>query len=105
MFDDRLEAGRKLSDALLKYKNDGPLVIALPRGGVVVGSPIAKALNSPLDVMIVRKLGAPQNLELGIGAISEDGVVYLDHDMLEYFEIGNSTLRLIEERELLELER
>lgn len=105
MFEDRVEAGKLLGERLAKYENEAPLVIALPRGGVVVGSPIAKALHSPLEVVIARKLGAPQNLELGIGAVAEDGIVYLDHDMLDYFEISGSTLRLIEERELLEVER
>ena|SRR5258708_673143 len=105
MFEDRIEAGKQLAQKLTKYEKESPLVVALPRGGVAVGFPIAKALHAPLEVEIVRKLGAPQNLELGIGAVAEDGVVYLDHDMLDYFQISQSTLRLIQERETLELER
>lgn len=105
MFEDRIEAGKQLAAKLKKYEKENPLVVALPRGGVAVGSPIAKALHAPLEIEIVRKLGAPQNLELGIGALAEDGVIYLDENMLDYFEISQSTLRLIEERELLELER
>lgn len=105
MFEDRVEAGKQLAQRLTKYENESPLVVALPRGGVAVGFPIAKALHAPLEVEIVRKLGAPQNLELGIGAIAEDGVVYLDQDMLEYFQVSTGTLRLIQEREKAELER
>src|SRR6266568_2209480 len=105
MFEDRIEAGKMLSEKLKKYEKENPLVVALPRGGVAVGFPIAKALHAPLEVEVVRKLGAPQNLEFGIGAVAEDGVVYLGKDMLEYFQISQSTLRLIQDREMLELER
>src|SRR5579862_1393721 len=105
MFEDRIEAGKQLAGRLKKYENESPLVVALPRGGVAVGFPIAKTLHAPLEVEIVRKLGAPQNLELGIGAIAEDGVVYLDKDMLDYFQVSKGTLRLIQEREKAELER
>ena len=105
MFADRIEAGEKLAAKLLTYQNEGPLVIALPRGGVAVGSPIASTLHAPLEVVIVRKLGAPQNLELGIGAIAEDGVEYLDTDMLDYFQVSQGTLHLIQEREIAEMER
>ena len=105
MFTDRIDAGKDLARMLKQYKRENPLVIALPRGGVAVGFPVARALRSPLEVEIVRKLGAPQNLEIGIGALAEDGILYLDHDLLEYFQISQSTLRLIEKREKVELER
>src|SRR6185437_807888 len=105
MFEDRIEAGKLLALKLRRYENESPLVVALPRGGVAVGFSIAKMLRAPMEVEIVRKLGAPQNLELGIAAIAEDGIIYLDKDMLDYFQISNSTLRLIEEREKNELER
>lgn len=105
IFEDRIEAGKQLAQRLKKYENESPLIVALPRGGVAVGFPIAKLLHAPLEVEIVRKLGAPQNLELGIGAIAEDGVVYLDKNMLDYFQVSNGTLRLIQERERAELER
>jgi len=105
MFEDRIEAGKQLAQKLKIYERENPLIVALPRGGVSVGYPVAKALHSPLDVEIVRKLGAPQNLELGIGAIAEDGVVYLDQHLLDYFEVSKSTLSLIRKREEVELER
>ena len=105
MFEDRIEAGKQLALKLKKYENESPLVVALPRGGVAVGFPIAKALRAPLEVEIVRKLGAPQNLEVGIGAIAEDDVQYLNKDMLDYFQISDVTLRMIQQRARAELER
>lgn len=71
MFDDREDAGNKLAKRLAKYKGKNPLIIALPRGGVPVAYIIAQELNAELDVIIVRKLGAPGNPELGIGALVE----------------------------------
>lgn len=105
VFTNRNDAGIQLAQKLVRYKEQSPVVIALPRGGVEVAYPIARELHSPLDVVIARKLGAPQNLELGIGAIAEDGILFLDNDMLENLQISYSTLRLIEEREEQELVR
>jgi putative phosphoribosyl transferase len=68
-FLDRRDAGRLLADKLQHYRGEQPLVLALPRGGVPVGYEIATALGAPLDVLIVRKLGAPGFPELGIGAV------------------------------------
>jgi len=69
IFDDRVDAGRKLAARLLKYKDQNPVVLGVPRGGVPVAFEVARALNAPLDVIIVRKLGAPGQAELGIGAV------------------------------------
>jgi putative phosphoribosyl transferase len=69
VFADRTDAGRKLAGALLKYRDEKPVVLALPRGGVPVAYEVAKALDAQLDVIVVRKLGAPFQPELGIGAL------------------------------------
>jgi len=69
VFADRVEAGRKLAARLLKYKDQQPVVLGVPRGGVPVAFEVARALNAPLDVIIVRKLGAPGQPELGVGAV------------------------------------
>ena len=69
VFADRVDAGRKLAARLLKYKDQNPVVLAVPRGGVPVAFEVARALNAPLDVIIVRKLGAPGQPELGVGAV------------------------------------
>src|SRR6185437_15100362 len=74
-FRDRRDAGRQLSERLVGSRLHDPLILALPRGGVPVAFEVAKALSAPLDVFIVRKIGAPGQPELGIGAIAEGGEV------------------------------
>ncbi len=69
VFADRVDAGRRLAARLLKYKDENPIVLGVPRGGVPVAFEVARALNAPLDVVVVRKLGAPGQSELGIGAV------------------------------------
>lgn len=73
IFRDRVEAGRKLANRLEQYRNQIAVVYGLPRGGVVVAVEIAKTLNAPLDLVIVRKIGHPYNPEYAIGAVAEDG--------------------------------
>src|SRR5690349_6676006 len=69
LFYDRRDAGRQLAAALSPYRESRPAVLALPRGGVPVGFEVAKGLGAPLDVLLVRKIGAPGHEELGLGAI------------------------------------
>ena len=71
MFQDRAEAGRRLGDRLLAFKDRHPVVLALPRGGVPIGYEIARVLEAPLDLILVRKIGAPGQEELAIGAIAD----------------------------------
>lgn len=73
MFADRTEAGRRLAERLSHLKNEAPVVLALPRGGVPVGLEIARALAAPLDLVLVRKIGAPFQPELAIGAVVDGG--------------------------------
>ncbi|MFC1570383.1 phosphoribosyltransferase [Candidatus Omnitrophota bacterium] len=77
MFDDRRDAGRQLGKALEKYKEEEPLVLAIPRGGVEVGSEVAKHLDAEFSIIVARKLQLPDNPEAGFGAIAEDGSVYV----------------------------
>ena len=72
IFNDRKHAGLLLADKLLKYKNENPVILALPRGGVPVAAEVAKALNAPLEVLLVRKIGVPNQPELAAGAVCED---------------------------------
>ena len=84
IFKDRLEAGRLLAERILhKYGETlkTPIVVAIPRGGVVVAEPIAYVLNAPLEIVLVKKIGAPFNEELAIGVITEDGEVLLNPDI------------------------
>jgi len=83
MFEDRKDAGLQLAGRLQQYnKGKGILVLALPRGGAVTGYEIARAINAPLDVLIVRKIGFPGQSELAIGAVSETGAIALNRDII-----------------------
>src|SRR3972149_5903376 len=83
MFKDRSEAGKLLSKKLDKYRNrSDTLILGLPRGGVVVAGEVANKLNLPLQVLSVKKLGAPHNSELAIGAVAPGGIKWLDYDMI-----------------------
>ena len=79
MFSDREQAGAALARALSDFADEAPVVLALPRGGLPVARELARELRAPLDVLIVRKLGAPENPEFAFGAVGEGGVVVLDH--------------------------
>ena len=84
-FNDRVEAGKQLAKALEDFKGKNAIVLAIPRGGVVVGFEIASELGLPLDVIIPRKVGAPNNPELAIGAVAEDGTIILDNKPCRLF--------------------
>ncbi len=77
-YEDRSEAGRSLAEKLVKFAKERPVIVGLPRGGVVLAAEIARALNAELDVIIAGKLRAPYNPELAIGAVTEEGAVYLN---------------------------
>ena len=103
---DRFCAGHDLAQAMLKYrKRRGVIVLALPRGGVAVGAEIARVLHVPLDIVVVRKLGAPQYEELAIGAIASGGVRVLNQEIIDSLHIDQATIETITEREQRELER
>ncbi len=104
-FHDRREAGRLLADQLRGMRIDDPVVMALPRGGVPVGFEVARALGVPLDIMLVRKLGAPVQPELGIGALGEDGTVIVDSETVAALGLTSEDLDVVIEREAKELER
>ncbi len=82
MFRDRIEAGQKLAQALEHFRADRPLVLGLPRGGVVVGAEVARALACDLDVLLVKKLRAPGDSELAIGALCEEGRPWLNKELV-----------------------
>ncbi len=104
-FLDRREAGRRLAQRLGELEEDAPVVVALPRGGVPVAAEIAAALHAPLDLLIVRKLGAPANPEYGIGALAEDGTCVLDSESISVLGLRNSDLGPILAREKEETAR
>ncbi|MDX6201914.1 MAG: putative phosphoribosyl transferase [Frankiales bacterium] len=105
MFQDRVDAGRRLGDALAARPGRPAVVLALPRGGVPVGAEVAHALGAPLDVILVRKLGVPAQPELAFGAIGEDDVRVLDDDIVRGRRVTAAQQAQIEERERDELLR
>jgi putative phosphoribosyl transferase len=107
VFADRAEAGRRLAEKLARFKSERPVVLALPRGGVPVGFEVACALDAPLDLILVRKIGAPFQPELAIGAVvdGDQAETVLNRDLIEQFQIGERYLERACARELEEIER
>lgn len=104
-FRDRQAAGRRLAARLVSLRPVAPVVLALPRGGVPVGYEVACALQAPLDVLVVRKLGCPGQPELGLGAIGEDGVQVLNEPLIASCGVSNEALDRVVRRERVELAR
>lgn len=106
-FSDRVEAGEKLADILMKYKDEDPVVLALPRGGVPVGFEVAKALEAPLDVVLVRKIGVPWQPELALGALVEGNppTVVLNDDVVAQTGVGRDFITAEAARQEVEIER
>lgn len=105
-FHDRTEAGQSLAEELARYGGrTDVLVLALPRGGVPVGYEIARFLQAPLDVMLVRKLGVPCQEELAMGALASGGVRVLNDEIIDALDIERDTLEAVTLRERRELER
>jgi putative phosphoribosyl transferase len=104
-FLDRHDAGRRLALELEPLRALRPLVIALPRGGVPVASEVARALAAPLEILAVRKLGAPGNPELGVGAITEEGTVVLDRRLARRVGMTQRLLEATIDAEVRELRR
>jgi len=105
-FQDRREAGQLLAEELdfLKDKED-VVVLGIPRGGVVVAYEVAQAIGAPLDVYITRKIGAPHNPELAIGAVASDGRTVLDHDLVRQLGVPKDYVEEETERQCREIER
>jgi len=104
-FVDRIDAGNRLASVLKDFSGKKGIVLAIPRGGVVVGSVIAKSLNLPLDVIIPRKIGAPYNPELAIGAVAEDGTAILDNHLIKYLGVDLEYVKEETEGQKKEIER
>jgi putative phosphoribosyl transferase len=104
-FRDRRDAGRQLGAALESYRDQKPLIVGLPRGGVVVAAEVAAALSADLDILVVRKLGAPDQPELGLGAIAEGGVLLLNKPLMRQVGVTKEQLQSTIDAENEELKR
>jgi putative phosphoribosyl transferase len=106
-FEDRTEAGRRLAEALLGYKETHPVVLALPRGGVPVAVEVAKALDAPLDLILVRKIGLPRQKELAMGAVVDGDapITVRNESVIRAANIGEKQFNAVRNRELAEIER
>ncbi len=105
-FRDRQEAGELLAEKLTAYANQPDvIVLALPRGGVPVGAEVARKLNAPLDVFVVRKLGLPGHPELAMGAIASGGVRVFNGDVINALQISDETINAVTAEEFQELKR
>ncbi len=106
-FKNRVDAGHKLAQALAKYKDQRPAVLALPRGGVPVAAEVAAALDAPLDLILVRKIGVPMQPELAMGAVVDGGtpIVVRNEDVIRLAGIEESEFKAVCDQELAEIER
>jgi putative phosphoribosyl transferase len=104
VYEDRTDAGKKLAARLEEYRGPETIVLAIPRGGVVLGYEVAQALGAPLDVIVPRKIGAPGQPELAVGAIGDDQVV-LDQSIIGYLGVSKTYLGEEIERQKKEIER
>ena len=104
-FENHREAGRALGAILAPYKSVQPTVLALPRGGVPVAYEVARTLDAPLDVFVIRKLGAPGNDELAMGALASGGVVVRNDDVIAQAGVTADEWREVVDRERREIER
>ena len=107
IFKNRSEAGKLLAQELLRYRDEHPVVLGLPRGGVEVAYEIAKELGAPLDIIVARKLGAPRQPELAIGAVvdGDHPTAVLNQDVIEAFGVSRGYLDAVVAQELAEIGR
>ena len=104
LFYDRVEAGRQLAAELLRYRDESPIVLGLPRGGVPVAKEVADALEAPLEICVVRKVGAPGWPELGMGAVAEGGEIYMSVQTVQQLGASEEEVRTAVATKLSEVE-
>jgi len=106
-FKNRTDAGRRLAKALTQYKSLRPVVLALPRGGVPVAAEVAAALEAPLDLVLVRKVGAPNQPELAMGAVTDGAqpMVVRNSEIIEACSVSEQEFDAVASEELAEIER
>ena len=102
---DRAEAGRELARLLKSYEKETPIILGMPRGGVVVAYEIASLLHAPLDVIVTRKIGAPNQPEFAIGAIAPGDIVLLNKEVIKDIQLSNTEIQSLIDNETQEMKR
>ncbi|HOQ30548.1 MAG TPA: phosphoribosyltransferase [Armatimonadota bacterium] len=105
IFEDRVDAGRRLAKALEEYRGRDLVILGVPRGGVVVADEVARALNAPLDIVVARKIPAPGNPELAIGAVAADGSDMIDPMARHYPGVTPEYLERAKAEQIAEIQR
>lgn len=105
MFKDRASAGRELARSLEKFRDQDVLVVGIPRGGVIAAAEVAESLNAPLDLIITRKIGAPGNEELAIGATAGEGQVMLNSKLVEALNVSKEYIEQRVQKAVAEIKR
>lgn len=105
LFKDRRQAGEKLAEKLLPYRGQQPLILAVPRGGLTVAEPVWESIGGELDLIITRKLGAPYQPELAIGAVAGDGFVMLNDKIVSRLNVTDQYIKETANQEQLEIKR
>lgn len=105
IYRDRTDAGLKLAEEIKKMMPVDAVVLCIPRGGVVVGAQIAKALNTSLDIIVPKKIGAPNNQEIAIGAVAQDGSTYLNEKLIPALGIKEGHMKSLVKKGVKEIER
>jgi putative phosphoribosyl transferase len=105
LFSNREDAGKQLAAKLLPFAGADPLILAIPRGGVVVGSQVARALSVPLDIIIPRKIGAPFDPEVAIGAVTPDGAVLYEEEVLARWHLSLDQIQSLVDQAYHEMQR
>jgi predicted phosphoribosyltransferase len=105
VYKDRLHAGEKLAERLQGYTQEKPVLLAVPRGGIIVAKPVADRLDLPIYVLITRKIGHPKNPEVAIGALMPDGSAILDDSLIQQTHVSENEIEQIIREEASELDR
>jgi len=105
IFNDRHQAGEQLAEALEAYRGREPLILAVPRGGITVAAPVWERLGGDLDLIITRKIGAPYQPELAIGAVTGDGFVMINDRLVSRLNVDEAYIKKTAESEKKEIER
>src|SRR3989344_5972648 len=105
MFSDRTDAGKQLAKKLEFVKKENPVILAIPRGGVVVADAVASFLDCKLDIIVSRKIGAPHNPELAIGAVLHDGSYFPNSDVVKMLQVPQSYIDSEKAEQMKEIQR